>query len=701
MHTGQGPALDRLRLVAAVLVVAIHTDPLGAFSPEANWWLTRVLARLAVPFFAMITGHFLAGAQWWGLGRFCRRTLCLYGLSVVLYLPLNLYAGAWPDLRGLALDGTFYHLWYFPAILLAVCLGRALDGAGRAGFWLAGMLYLVGLGGDSWYGLAARLPGVEAFYEGVSCLWQYTRNGLFFLPLFVLLGARIQSPPPPYRCAGLALAALGGMTMEAALVRGLGALRHDSMYLLLPLAAAGVFGWALGNNAGRDDRARRLSALVYLLHPWCIVLVRGAAKVTGGRALLVDNSMAHFGAVLILSVLLGAGVDKAFASLKTRLPARSPAPDARAWREVDLAALRYNARALCAALPAGCSMTAVVKADAYGHGAVTVARCLWGQGVRDFAVACLGEGIALRRAGIGGRILILGWTDPVCAPLLRRWRLTATAASLEHARALSAAGVSLCVQVAVDTGMNRLGIPASDTDALAAVFALPHLKVTGVFSHLCTSDGTTEPHRALARAQCRRFEDALSALRARGLDPGQTHLQASYGVLNPGCARGRRYDTARVGIALYGVYSDATPVEHPLALRPVLSLRARVAAVRRLAPGEGAGYGLAFTAKRQTRLAVLAVGYADGIPRDFGDRGGAVLLRGTRCPVVGRVCMDQMLVDATGLPVEAKAGDTATLIGADGGQTLSAEEVARCCGTITNELLARLGPRLGLAVRDA
>ena len=148
------------------------------------------------------------------------------------------------------------------------------------------------------------------------------------------------------------------------------------------------------------------------------------------------------------------------------------------------------------------------------------------------------------------------------------------------------------------------------------------------------------------------------------------------------------------------MYSDSNPVDHPLPLRPVLSLRARVAAVHRVPAGEGAGYGLAFTARRDTCLAVLAIGYADGLPRNYGAQGGVVLLHGARCPVVGRVCMDQMLVDATDLPIPPKAGECATLIGTDGSGTLRAEEVAVACGTITNELLSRLGPRLGLLVRD-
>lgn len=343
---------------------------------------------------------------------------------------------------------------------------------------------------------------------------------------------------------------------------------------------------------------------------------------------------------------------------------------------------------------------AVVKADAYGHGAVPVARTLQREGVRLFAVACLSEGIQLRKAGIRGKILILGWTDPAQAPLLRRWNLCATVADADHGRALSARGVPVRVHLAVDTGMHRLGIPAEETGTLAELFRLPNLRVEGVYSHLCTSDGTSEADRAFARKQTEIFVRTLTLLRGMGLDPGLTHLQASYGILNPACTAGHTFGAARPGLILYGVGSDDTPVEHPLPLRPVLSLRARVAAVHQVPAGQGAGYGLAFTARWDTCLTVLAIGYADGLPRNYGAQGGVVLLHGARCPVVGRLCMDQMLVDATDLPAAPKAGEIATLIGTDGTETLRAEEVAVACGTITNELLSRLGGRLGLLIRN-
>ena len=365
-------------------------------------------------------------------------------------------------------------------------------------------------------------------------------------------------------------------------------------------------------------------------------------------------------------------------------------PTARAWREVDLEALAHNAAVLQGALSPGQELMAVVKADAYGHGAVPVCRRLRRAGVRAFAVACLAEGIALRKAGIRGTILILGYTPPEEAPLLRRWRLTQTVADAAHGRALADQGCPVRVHLALDTGMHRLGIPAGDREAIAALYRLPHLRIEGVFSHLCVSDSLAAADAYYSQRQLGRFYDTVAWMREQGLDPGAVHVQASYGIWNlpsQPCAY------ARAGIALYGVRSDGAPVRQNLDLRPVLALRARVASVRHLEPGEAAGYGRAFHAERETKLAVATIGYADGLPRCLPQRGGEVLLRGRRCPMVGRMCMDQLLVDVTGLD-EVSPGDIVTLIGRDGGQEIQAEEAAERCGTITNELLSRLGKRL-------
>ena len=692
MTARRAPALDAFRLAAAVLVVTIHTSPLASLSPLADFWLTRVLARVAVPFFLMVSGYFLARRAWRGLDTFWKHTLLVYIAAAVLYLPLNLYAGMTPLewLRGFVWEGTFYHLWYFPALLWGVLIARLLARLPlRAALGLAGLLYLVGLGGDSYFGLADGVPLLHTLYGGLFAVTEYTRNGLFFAPLFLLLGAAFVKRPlrltPRTAAFGFCLG-MAGMTAEALWLHGLGAQRHDSMYLFLPVCMVFLFSLLLGCNSGRWKAARDVSLLVYLLHPGVIVAVRGLAKLTGTRALLVDNSLVHFAAVLVCSL--------AAAMLLCWLRPLPLRQNARAWRELDADALRHNARVLQQAVGAECQMMAVVKADAYGHGARQAARILQRAGIRAFAVACLAEGIALRRAGVRGTILILGWTDPHLAPLLARWRLTQAVASAEHGRALAAQGCRVRVHLALDTGMHRLGIPADDHEALAALYALPGLKIEGVFSHLCVSDSLAEDDRAYTRRQAADFTAAVTWLRQQGYDPGKCHLLASYGAWNTpeyGC------DYLRAGIALYGVRSDSAPVCHDLPLRPVLSLRARVALVRTLRPGEDAGYGRAFTARQTTRLAVVTIGYADGLPRELPARGGRVLIRGISCPMAGRMCMDQLLVDVSGAP-DVSAGDVATLIGRDGTEMIPAEELAERCGTITNEILSRLGGRLGIVL---
>lgn len=374
--------------------------------------------------------------------------------------------------------------------------------------------------------------------------------------------------------------------------------------------------------------------------------------------------------------------------LKTAPPPKGRT--ARAWAEIDLDALRYNAKVLQAFLPAGCLLMPVLKANAYGHGLALTGRALSRAGVRAFAVATLEEGVALRKAGVRGEILILGYTPAACAFRLWFWQLSQTVADAAHARALSAAGLPLKVHIALDTGMHRLGLPAvtpQEQAALQEIFLLPGLKICGVYSHLCTVEGSSCAEKAFVKNQTDAFFAAVNRLRAAGLDPGRVHLQASYGILQlPPLPCGY----ARAGVALFGAVRK--DVRTPLPLRPVLSLRARVACVRRVAAGDSAGYGLDFTARRETLLATVSIGFVDGVPRAMPEHGASLLLHGRRAPVVGRVCMDQLLLDVTGIP-NVQPGDAATLIGRDGGEEITALELARCGSTVP-ELLGRLGARL-------
>ena len=393
----RGPALDAFRLIAAVLVVTIHTSPLASVSPLADFWLTRVLARLGVPFFLVTTGYFLARRGWRGLRGFWLRTLGVYLAAAALYLPLNFYAGFSPAawLRGFVWEGTFYHLWYFPALLWGVLLARGLAKLGtRPGLAVAAALYLIGLGGDSYFGLADRIPALHNFYTAAFSLTEYTRNGLFYAPVFLLLGAALAESPktPRLRPAALGFAvSFAGMTAEGLWLHSLHVQRHDSMYPLLPVCLVFLFRLLLAGNAGRWRAARDASLLVYILHPGCIVAVRGLARALGLWGPLVENSLGHFAAVLALSA--------AAAALLIRLAPLPRRPDARAWRALDIGALLHNLEVLQQAAGPGRRVMAVVKADAYGHGAKTVARVLQQAGVqadwdRIYAVTAFFAGVS-------------------------------------------------------------------------------------------------------------------------------------------------------------------------------------------------------------------------------------------------------------------------------------------------------------------
>ena len=365
-------------------------------------------------------------------------------------------------------------------------------------------------------------------------------------------------------------------------------------------------------------------------------------------------------------------------------------PTGRAWIELDRTALRHNTAYLRGLLPPGCALMPAVKANAYGHGAVPIARELNALGVDAFCVASAEEGAELRENGVTGRILVLGYTHPACLPLLEEYRLTQTVVDAAYARELERYGRPLEVQLKLDTGMHRLGERCGHLTALQAVFAVPNLHVTGAYTHLCAGGD-----RAFTLAQGRAFRDTVERLRARGCAIPSAHILASEGLLRYPELGG---DYARVGIALYGTLETREDLEHfGGGLRPVLSLKTRITLVKEVYRGEGAGYALRFRAERDSRLAAAAIGYGDGLPGALGCGAGEALVNGVRVPVAGRVCMDQVLLDVTDVP-RVSPGDTAVFIGRDGGEEITAADVAGRTGTIANEILSRLGARLSRIV---
>ena len=380
----------------------------------------------------------------------------------------------------------------------------------------------------------------------------------------------------------------------------------------------------------------------------------------------------------------------------------------RAWIELSRSTLADNVQALQGLLPPGCALMPVLKANAYGHGAVELARLLEDLQVRAFCVATIGEAIALRENGIAGEILILGYTAPPLAPLLRRYDLLQTAVDAEHARALNAHG-PVRVHLKIDTGMHRLGEPAKHIAQILAALRLPQLSVEGIYTHLCADDTDRARDRAFTLRQYEAFCAVLRAIRKQGVAVPKAHILASYGLLHYP-AFGGAY--ARTGIALYGVLSRRDDRKRcPIRLMPVLSLYARVATVKNVRPGESVGYGLRFTAKTSCRVATLTIGYADGIPRALSDGKGRVLLHDRFAPILG-VCMDQTLVDVTGID-GAQPGDTATILGSTATQEITAYDLGRAATqeitaydlaeaseTITNEILARFSTRLARRIVD-
>ncbi|MCM1155132.1 MAG: serine racemase VanT catalytic subunit [Roseburia sp.] len=735
----QYPGIDIFRLPAALLVIAIHTSPLASYNETADFILTRSIARIAVPFFLMISGFFVLSASArnsWKYHRYIRKTVYIYLISILFYLPLNIYNGYFrmnnllPNLlKDIVFDGTLYHLWYLPAALSGAYIARYLLNRFHCGQALAisFMLYGIGLFGDSYYGISENIPVLKSFYALLFQVMDYTRNGLFFAPLFFIIGARMADccrlTPEESKENGLCMAVmlknicrlaltLSLMSGEALLLRYYHVQRHDSMYLFLPLCTYFLFrlllscsGYRFKKNYGKkyffneyffreksSAWLRTYTLTIYIVHPMMIVLVRLLAKVLHLEYLFIENSLLHYLSVCILSLLCGL-ILCVLQQKGHRLYRHKPiehVPD-RAYVEIDLQNLEHNAKVLQKAMSPDTRLMAVVKANAYGHGSIAIAKCLNHLGTEAFAVAAIEEGIALRKHGIRGEILILGYTAPERAAELKRYDLTQTLIDLTYAQTLNRQNIKVKAHLKIDTGMHRLGVPTEDVLSIQKIFAMKNIFVCGIYTHLCCADSLLPDDISFTRRQIERFYSLIHKLEKAGIKIPKLHIQSSYGLLN---YPDLKCDYVRCGIALYGILCkphDETVLH--LDLRPVLSFKSIVVLIRLLEKGESVGYGRSFVTSRKSRLAILPVGYADGFPRSLSCSVGNVLIRGQKAPVVGRVCMDQLAVDVTDIE-GVSIGDIATLIGADGRTALSAPEVAERLDSISNELLCRIGERV-------
>ncbi|PSB59414.1 alanine racemase [Chamaesiphon polymorphus] len=371
----------------------------------------------------------------------------------------------------------------------------------------------------------------------------------------------------------------------------------------------------------------------------------------------------------------------------------------RAWVEIDLAALVHNVRQVRGLLKPDTKMMAVVKADAYGHGAIVVARTLVAAGVEWLAVATVPEGIELRAAGIGAPILLLGaiHTDMQVRAIVE-WDLQPTICTIPQATTISKSIAKLDldkplnVHLKLDTGMSRLGTNWQQAESFyREVSSLPYLKIGSLYSHLATADAI-DP--TVMEMQLDRFARSIAAIESAGYVPPLLHLANSAGIL---ATDRSHYHLVRPGLILYGL-CPAPHLQFKIDLQPVLSVKARVTQVKEIAAGTGVSYGYRFIADRDLQIAVVEIGYADGIPRRLSNRMQAIV-RGQLVPQIGTITMDRLMLDVSQIP-DLQVDEIVTILGRDGSAYISADDWANELETISWEILCGFKPRLPRASKN-
>ena len=364
-----------------------------------------------------------------------------------------------------------------------------------------------------------------------------------------------------------------------------------------------------------------------------------------------------------------------------------------AWVEINLNNLDFNIKNIKAKI-GGREMIGVIKADAYGHGSVKVAEVLRENGCKTFAVATLHEAVTLREAGAKEEIIILGLTPDMYASTIVDYDITPVVCNSENAAAFDAAakaaGKTVKGLLAVDTGMGRIGYLADETDYaiedVKKIQALDNFKIKGMFSHMSTADAADKTYSHQQEEKYNKFYEALTAA---GIDIPFRTLANSASIMELPSVH---FDACRPGIILYGCYPSDEVDVNQLAIKPVMSVKANIVHLKDVPENFSVGYGRKFISERPSKIATLALGYADGYPRPYSPF-GKVLVNGCVAPLAGNICMDQCMVDVTDVP-DVKVGDEVIIMGTDGKNTILADDIAKATGTINYEIVCAFGQRL-------
>lgn len=358
----------------------------------------------------------------------------------------------------------------------------------------------------------------------------------------------------------------------------------------------------------------------------------------------------------------------------------------RSWIEVDLAQLAKNIELCRASFPADAKVMAIIKADAYGHGDAQIAKELSRLGISFFGVSNIDEAIVLRQSGVSGEILILGYTPIEMIPELLQYDIAQAILSEEYAEKVFSCSNQIKCHIAIDTGMNRIGIKAENEERCAGIVRQysKRCQFMGIFTHLSSADSDTPDDVAFTQKQLARFERVAELV--ADLHPQYVHCLNSAGGLS--YATECRYNQlVRLGIIMYGL-KPSSNIHLPQGIRPILSWKTVVSMVKEIDKGEAVGYGRSFVATQKMKIATLPTGYADGYPRGLSN-GGSVFVNGKKAPVIGKICMDQMMIDVTHIDNVAM-GDEVTLLD----QQYTADDMAQCIGTIGYEIVCGISKRV-------
>lgn len=365
-----------------------------------------------------------------------------------------------------------------------------------------------------------------------------------------------------------------------------------------------------------------------------------------------------------------------------------------AWIEINLENLEHNIKEIQKIISKKTKIMAVVKANAYGHGAVLISKKLNEIGIFNFAVSSLKEGIELRENGILGNILIFGFTDYKNLEDVIKYDLIQTIIDYDYAKRIEKLDLSqkLKVHLKINTGMNRIGENYQNIEKIKEVFAIKNIEILGLFTHLSVSDSSNLEDINFTKRQINNFFQVVNGLKSIGYSNFSSHIQSSYGILN---YPELNLDYVRIGIIMYGVHSEKNiKTKVNINLKPVLTLKAKISSIHELDVNESISYGRTYITTSKIKVATVSIGYADGYPRSLSSK-GIVLVNGKRRPILGRICMDQLIIDVTNMSIQV--GDIITLIGED--QDIKAEDVSYLANTISNELLSRLGNRLDRIIK--